>query len=90
MEQERFSSLDRGLPREGVADGIVYSGTATGDAFRQTLRACRLQKLWRLGPADEIAPSQSRLAGDLESVLCRMGERVAIMQTLHRAMAGKT
>lgn len=89
MEQERFSSLDRGLPRECVAGGIVYSGTTTGDAFRKTLRAGRLQKLWRLGLADEVAPSQSRLAGDLESVLCRMGERVDIIQTLHRAMAGE-
>ncbi len=72
--------------REAGADGIVRSGTVAGGAFDQTLRAGRLQKLRRLGLADEIAPSQWRLAGDLEPVLRWMGERVDIIKTLHRAM----
>ncbi len=39
VEQERFASLDRGLLCEPGADGIVRSGTTTGDAFPRTLRA---------------------------------------------------
>jgi type IV secretory pathway VirD2 relaxase len=85
MEQERFTSLDRSLLRAG-ADGILRSGTVTGDAFRQTLRAGRLQKLRRLGLADGIARSQWHLADDLEPVLRRMGEHGNIIKTLHREM----
>jgi hypothetical protein len=57
VEQERFTSLDRGLLRE-ADQGIVSSGTVAGDAFRQTLRAGRLQKLCRLGLAEETAPGR--------------------------------
>ena len=87
VEQERFTSLDRGLLREAETDGVIRSGTAAGDAFRQTLRAGRLQKLRRLGLAEEIAPGQWRLAEDLEPVLRRMGERGDIIKTMHREMA---
>jgi Protein of unknown function (DUF3363) len=86
MEQERFTSLDRSLLREVGVDRIVRSGTVAGDAFRQTLRSGRLQKLRRLGLADETAPSQWHLADDLEPVLRRMGEHGDIIKTLHREM----
>jgi len=86
VEQERFTSLDRGLLRE-ADQGIVRSGTAAGDAFRQTLRAGRLQKLKRLGLAEETAPGRWKLADDLEPVLRHMGERGDIIKTMHRDMA---
>src|SRR3546814_15865591 len=47
VEQERFTSLDQGLLRDVGEDGLVGPGTAAGDAFRQTPRAGRLQKLRR-------------------------------------------
>ncbi len=87
VEQERFTSLDRRLLREAETDGVIRSGTAAGDAFRQTLRAGRLHKLRRLGLAEEIAPGQWRLAEYLEPVLRRMGERGDIIKTMHREMA---
>ncbi|MFI5024289.1 MAG: relaxase/mobilization nuclease RlxS [Alphaproteobacteria bacterium] len=87
VEQERFTSLDRRLLREAGTDGVIRSGTATGDAFRQTLRAGRLQKLRRLGLAEETASGQWRLAEDLEPVLRRMGERGDIIKTMHREMS---
>lgn len=87
VEQERFTSLDRGLLRGVGEDGLVRSGTTAGDAFRQTLRAGRLQKLRRLGLAEEVGPGRWRLAEDLEPVLRRMGERGDIIKTLHREMA---
>ncbi len=82
MEQERFNSLDRRLLHEAGADGVVRSGTVTGDAFRQTLPAGRLQKLRGLGLAEEVVPSQSHLADDLEPVLRRMGEHGDIVKTM--------
>lgn len=87
VEQERFTSLDRGLLREVDEEGIVRSGAAHGDTLRQTLRAGRLQKLRRLGLAEEIAPGSWRLAGDLEPVLRRIGERGDIIKAMHREMA---
>jgi len=87
MEQERFTSLDRDLLREADAQGRLVSGAATGNLLRQTLHAGRLQKLRRLGLAEEGAPGRWTLAGDLEAVLRRMGERGDIIKTLHRAMA---
>src|SRR3546814_13206200 len=84
VEQERFTSLDRGLLGDIGEDGLVRSGTAAGDAFRQTLRAGRLHKLHRLGLAEEIEPGRWRLAADLEPVLPRMGERGDLHQHMHR------
>jgi type IV secretory pathway VirD2 relaxase len=87
MEGETFTSLDRNLLREAAQDGLVRSGTAAGDAFRQSLRAGRLQKLKRLGLAEEIAPSRWRLDPELEPVLRRLGERGDIIKPMHREMA---
>ncbi len=86
VEQERFTSIDRRLLRE-AEHGMVRSGTVADDTFRQTLRAGRLQKLRRLGLAEETAPGQWKLAEDLEPILRRMGERGDIIKTMHRDMA---
>jgi type IV secretory pathway VirD2 relaxase len=86
MEQERFTSLDRDLLRRADDDGVVGSGDADRDAFRQTLRAGRLQKLKRLGLAEEAGTGRWQLAGDLEATLRRMGERGDIIKTLHREL----
>lgn len=87
-EDERFTGHDRSLLREADAEGIVRSGGGE-DRFRQTLRAARLQKLRRLGLAEEVAPGRWRLVDDLEQVLRRMGERGDIIKTMHREMAEK-
>ncbi|MBI1206838.1 MAG: DUF3363 domain-containing protein [Azospirillum sp.] len=84
VEQERFTTLDRRLLRGQSQEGIVTA--ADSDAFQQSLRAGRLQKLARLGLVDEVAPGRWRLAPDLESTLRRMGERGDIVKTMHREM----
>jgi len=89
IDQERFTSLDRNLLREVGEDGIVRSGASGRDAFRQTLRAGRLQKLRRLGLAEEIAPGRWKLSDELEQTLRRMGERGDIIKTMHREMAAR-
>ncbi|MDE2113019.1 MAG: relaxase/mobilization nuclease and DUF3363 domain-containing protein [Alphaproteobacteria bacterium] len=84
--QERFTGIDRALLRE-QEEGLVEA--VHRDAFQQSLRAGRLQKLRRLGLADETGPGIWRLAPDLESTLRRMGERGDIIKTLHRDLAEK-
>ncbi len=85
--QERFTSLDKRLLREAGEDGLVRSGNTTDGALRQTLRAGRLQKLKRLGLAEEVRPGQWRLKSDLEPILRRMGERGDIIATMHRELS---
>jgi len=87
VEQERFTSVDRKLLKEVGEDGLVRSGQARGDTLTQSLRAGRLQKLKRLGLAQEVRAGQWRLKADLERVLRRMGERGDIVRTMHRELA---
>ncbi|HML92967.1 relaxase/mobilization nuclease RlxS [Methyloceanibacter sp.] len=87
VEQERFTSIDRRLIRDMDEDGLV---TATDrDTFQQSLRAGRLQKLKRLGLAEEVRHGHWRLSDDLEDTLRRMGERGDIIKTMHRELAEK-
>jgi type IV secretory pathway VirD2 relaxase len=83
--QERFTSLDRRLVQEADSERLVSA--AHRDAFQQNLRAGRLQKLGRLGLAQEAAPGVWRLAPELEPVLRRMGERGDIIRAMHRELA---
>jgi len=87
VEQERLTSIDRRLLRDRDGEGLVW--TTDNDAFQQTLRAGRLQKLKHLGLAEEVRPGEWRLAGGLEETLKRMGERGDIIRTMHREMTEK-
>lgn len=89
VEQERFTSLDRALLRDAGEGRAVSIGIPPGSdhaRFRQTLQAGRLQRLQRLGLADEVRPGQWRLAVGLEPTLRRMGERGDIIKAMHQAM----
>jgi len=85
MDQERLTSIDRRLLRDMDSERAVVASAP--DPFQQSLRAGRLQKLERLGLADEIEPGRWRLAGDMDDVLRRMGERGDIIRTMQRAFA---
>lgn len=85
VDQERLTSLDRGLMRDIDADGLV--SPRHGDPLLHSLRAGRLQTLARLGLAEEAAPTGWRLADGMEDTLRRMGERGDIQKTLYRALA---
>jgi type IV secretory pathway VirD2 relaxase len=85
--QERLTAIDRRLLRDEEEDGLVNA--ADRDSFQQSLRAGRLQKLKRLGLADEVRPGEWRLADDLEETLQRIGERGDIIKTMQREMAEK-
>ena len=87
VEQERLTSIDRGLIRDAGEASMVR---ATGrNAFQQSLRAGRLQKLTHLGLAAEVAPGQWQLTDGLEDTLRRMGERGDIINAMHRDLAEK-
>ena len=85
--QERLTSIDRELLRDQDADGIVRA--TSRDAFRTAVRAGRLQKLERLGLAEETAPGTWRLGEGIERALRDLGERGDIIKTIHREMKGK-
>ncbi|WP_265519111.1 relaxase/mobilization nuclease RlxS [Nitratireductor luteus] len=85
IEQERLTSIDRRLVREMDEMGVVAA--TDRDAFQQSLRAGRLQKLRRLGLAEELRPGGWWLEEGLVDTLRRMGERGDIIKTLHREMA---
>ncbi|MDE2166256.1 MAG: relaxase/mobilization nuclease and DUF3363 domain-containing protein [Alphaproteobacteria bacterium] len=87
VNQARFTSIDRTLLRERDNEGLLRA--THKDALQQSLRAGRLQKLRRLGLAEETAPGQWRLSSELEPTLRRMGERGDIIKTLHRDLAEK-
>jgi len=85
MDQERLTSIDRRLLRDMDGDRAVVA--TSPDPFQQSLRAGRLQKLARLGLADEIEPGHWRLAEGMDDVLRRMGERGDIIRTMQRAFS---
>jgi len=87
VEQERFTSLDRNLVANADELGVVDAARVGRDSFSQCLGAGRLQKLSRLGLAEEIAPGHWQLAENLEPILRAIGERGDIIKTLHREMA---
>src|SRR3546814_18427470 len=63
--------------------------TTDRDAFQQSVRVGRLQKLRRLGLAEELRAGHWRLEEGLEDTLRRMGERSDIIKTMNREMAGQ-
>jgi type IV secretory pathway VirD2 relaxase len=86
IEQERFTSLDRSLRKEADEEGRVQFAGKDRNAFRHSLRMGRLQKLKRLGLAQEIVPGHWRLDPDMETALRRMGQRGDIIKTMHQAL----
>lgn len=84
VEQDRYTDLDRELQRRLGPDGLI--GGRGLDARHWARLAGRLQKLRRLGLAEEIAPARWRLSPDLEPTLRRLGERGDVIKTLHREL----
>ncbi|MBS0275945.1 MAG: relaxase/mobilization nuclease and DUF3363 domain-containing protein [Proteobacteria bacterium] len=85
VEQERFTSIDRELLRDANTDRLVQA--ANRDAFRQSIRAGRLQKLKRLALAEDVGSGLWRLEEGMEPTLRAMGERGDIIKMIHRELA---
>lgn len=91
VEQERWTSLDRTLQREAGGDGRVQiEGFNEPRLQRQRLLLIgRLQRLQRLGLADEVQPGTWAIHADAEKTLRTLGERGDIIRTMQRAMRGQ-
>src|SRR5690606_31077202 len=91
VEQERWTSLDRTLQREVGDDGQIHVERLNEPRLQRQclLLIGRLQRLQRMGLADEIRPSIWTLQADAEKTLRTLGERGDIIRTLQRAMGGQ-
>lgn len=85
--EERLTAVDRQLLRD--ADDQRVASVGMGDPFRQSLRAGRLQKLGRLGLAEELGGGRWRLVEGMETALRRMGERGDIIRTMQRELSAR-
>lgn len=90
VEQERWTSLDRTLQRELGDDGLVHIERFNKPDLRpqRLLLVGRLQRLQRLGLADEVQPGTWSIHADTETTLRALGERGDIIRTMQRAMRG--
>ncbi|MCG8596822.1 MAG: DUF3363 domain-containing protein [Kiloniellales bacterium] len=91
VTQERFTSIDRRLLQE-VTFGVIDMRTDEQDKesrLDKAFKIGRLQKLERMGLAQQISPALWQPSGSMEETLRRMGERGDIIKTLHRAMRGE-
>jgi len=91
VEQERWTSLDRTLQREVGEDGRVQIERFNEPRLQRQrlLLIGRLQRLQRLGLADEIQPGTWAVYADAEETLRALGERGDIIRTMQRAMSGQ-
>ncbi|MFM1659772.1 DUF3363 domain-containing protein [Pseudomonas aeruginosa] len=91
VEQERWTSLDRTLRHEAGSNGLLQV-ERLNESRLQRLRLLligRLQRLQRMGLANEIRPGIWALQADAEKTLRALGERGDIIRTLQRAMSGQ-
>ena len=91
VEQERWTSLDRTLKREAGDDGLVHVERLNEPRLQRQrlLLIGRLQRLQRLGLADEAKPGTWAVHADAEKTLRALGERGDIIRTMQRAMRGE-
>ncbi|HCF2686171.1 TPA: relaxase/mobilization nuclease and DUF3363 domain-containing protein [Pseudomonas aeruginosa] len=91
VEQERWTSLDRTLQREACEDGRVQVERFNEPNLQRQrlLLIGRLQRLQRLGLADEVQPGTWTIHADAEKTLRTLGERGDILRTMQRAMSGQ-
>lgn len=91
VEQERWTSLDRTLQREIGEDSRVHIQRFNEPRLQRQrlLLIGRLQRLQRLGLADEMQPGTWAIHTDAEKTLRALGERGDIIRTMQRAMSGQ-
>jgi len=91
VEQERWTSLDRTLKLEAGDDGLVHVQRLNEPRLQRQrlLLMGRLQRLQRLGLADETQPGTWAVHIDAEKTLRALGERGDIIRTMQRAIRGE-
>ena len=91
VDQERWTSLDRTLQREAGDDGRMQVERFNEPRLQRQrlLLIGRLQRLQRLGLADEMQPGTWAVHADAEKTLRALGERGDIIRTMQGAMRGQ-
>ena len=91
VEQERWTSLDHTLKRELGDDDLLHVERLNEPRLQRQrlLLIGRLQRLQRLGLADEMQPGTWAVHADAEKTLRALGERGDIIRTMQRAMRGE-
>ena len=91
VDQERWTTLDRTLKRGAGDDGLVHVERLNEPRLQRQrlLLIGRLQRLQRLGLADETQPGTWAVHTDAEKTLRALGERGDIIRTMQRAMSGQ-
>ncbi|MBC9250966.1 type VI secretion protein [Pseudomonas alcaligenes] len=91
VEQERWTSLDRTLRREVDGNGVLQIERFNESRLQRQrlLLIGRLQRLQRMGLADEVRPGIWTVQDDAEKALRALGERGDIIRTMQRAMSGQ-
>ncbi|MCX5565823.1 relaxase/mobilization nuclease domain-containing protein [Alcaligenes phenolicus] len=92
VDQERWTGLDRTLKREVEDDGRVHIERLNEPRLQRQrlLLIGRLQRLQRMGLADETQPGTWIVHADAEKTLRALGERGDIIRTMQRAMSGQS
>jgi type IV secretory pathway VirD2 relaxase len=88
IDNERWTSLDRQLERDGGRHGIIDLAPRPGqnpDEYH-ALKVGRMRKLESLGLADQIGPGQWVMDEGAERTLRELGERGDIIKRIHRGL----
>lgn len=89
IEQERLTSLDRGLLRQAVGGEVDLTKRLRDSEANQAPLRARLQRLEAMGLAQRMDPNRWRLDPGMEAALVAMGERGDILRTMHKALKGE-
>ncbi|MCO7486976.1 relaxase/mobilization nuclease and DUF3363 domain-containing protein [Stenotrophomonas maltophilia] len=91
VDQERWTGLDRTLQRELDDQGHLQIERFNAPRLQsqRLLLIGRLQRLQRLGLADEATPGTWSVHADAEKTLRTLGERGDIIRTLQRTLRGE-
>src|SRR3546814_13945641 len=91
VAQERWTSLDRTLQREAGEDGRVQIGRFNEPRLQRQLLLLigRLQRLQRMGLADEMQPRTWAVPAAADKTLPALGERGHLIRHIQRALPGQ-
>ncbi|WP_087047729.1 relaxase/mobilization nuclease and DUF3363 domain-containing protein [Caballeronia ptereochthonis] len=91
VDQERWTGLDRVLQREAGDDGLVRTERFAEPKLQRQRQMLigRLQRLQRMGLANEQQPHVWAVQAEAEPTLRAMGERGDIIRTMQRAMSDR-
>jgi type IV secretory pathway VirD2 relaxase len=92
VDSERLTRLDKMLIAEQRDQGVIDLRPGEGASYlireNRHLMISRAKLLERYGLATETEPGRWVISGEAEATLKELGERVDIIKTMHRALAG--